>query len=35
MSLNEIQEVRAHQSPGWAEAAALFIELALCLGACA
>lgn len=35
MSLNEIQEVKAHQSRGWAKAAALFIELALCLCVCA
>lgn len=32
MSLNGIQEVKAHQSQGWSKA--LFTEVALCLRVC-
>ena len=30
MSLNGIQEVKAHRSQGWGKAAALFTEVPLC-----
>lgn len=34
MSLNESQEVKAHQNHGWGKAAAMFSKVALCLYVC-